>query len=129
MSYLITQNHNSNLRTDVKFRAYKFSLTIINLIKGFPEKRVYWIIEDQLLRCATSVGANLIEAKSSSSKRDFIKFYEIALKSTNETIYWLMLLEDSKLEKVDKVEPLLSEAKEIGKMIASSLLTMKGKRS
>ena len=129
MSYLKTQNHNLNLRSNVKYRAYQFSLSIIVFVKDFPEKRVYWIIEDQLLRCATSVGANLIEAKSSSSKRDFIKFYEIALKSTNETIYWLMLLEDSKLEKVDKVEPLLSEAKEIGKMIASSLLTMKGKRS
>jgi len=129
MSYLKTQNHNLNLRSNVKYRAYQFSLSIIVFVKDFPEKRVYWIIEDQLLRCATSIGANLVEAKSSSSKRDFIKFYEIALKSTNETIYWLMLLEDSKLEKVDKVEPLLSEAKEIGKMIASSLLTMKGKRS
>ena len=129
MSYLKTQNHNLNLRSNVKYRAYQFSLSIIVFVKDFPEKRVYWIIEDQLLRCATSIGANLVEAKSSSSKNNFIKFYEIALKSTNETIYWLMLLEDSKLEKVDKVEPLLSEAKEIGKMIASSLLTMKGKRS
>ena len=129
MSDVKIQNHNSNLRTNVKYRAYKFSLSIIDLVKNFPEKRVYWIIEDQLLRCATSIGANLIEAKSSSSKRDFIKFYEIALKSTNETIYWLMLLKDSRLVRVDKIEPLLSEAKEIGKMTAASLLTLKGKRS
>ena len=42
---------------------------------------------DQLLRSATSIGANVVEAKSASSKRDFIKFYEIALKSANETKY------------------------------------------
>jgi len=42
---------------------------------------------DQLLRSATSIGANVMEAKSASSKRDFIKFYEIALKSANEIKY------------------------------------------
>ncbi len=128
MSYLKTQNHNSNLKSNVKYRAYNFSLSIIDLVRNFPEKRVYWIIGDQLLRCATSIGANLIEAKSSSSKRDFIKFYEIALKSANETIYWLMLLKDSKLVGEEKIDLLLSEVKEITKMIASSLLTLKGKR-
>ncbi|HRZ29331.1 MAG TPA: four helix bundle protein [Candidatus Paceibacterota bacterium] len=40
-----------------------------------------------MLRSATSIGANIIEARASSSKKDFIKFYEIALKSANETIY------------------------------------------
>ena len=42
---------------------------------------------DQLLRSATSIRANVMEAKSASSKRDFIKFYEIALKSANEIKY------------------------------------------
>lgn len=129
MSYVKTQNHNANLKSNVKYRAYKFSLTIIDLVKDFPQKRAYWIIGDQLLRSSTSIGANLVEAKSSSSRRDFIKFYEIALKSANETIYWLMLLKDSKLVEAGKSEPLITEVKEIGKMIAASLLTLKGKRS
>ena len=82
---------------------------------------------DQLLRSATSVGANLIEAKSSSSKRDFIKFYEIALKSANETKYWLSLLKDSELTPAGNNQTVLNEVDEISKMIGSSLLTMKGK--
>lgn len=128
MLKLKTQNHNLNLKSDLRYRTYQFSLSIIKLVSTFPEGRVFWIIGDQLLRAATSIGANLIEAKSSSSKRDFIRFYEIALKSANETRYWLLLLRDSRLIKELVINPLLNEAEEIAKMIGSSLLTMKGKR-
>jgi len=110
-------------------RAYFFSLEVIKLVKEFPQNKVYLIFTDQLLRAATSIGANLIEAKSSSSKKDFTRFYEIALKSCNETIYWLCLLRDSKLVEKGKIESLLGEATEIGKMIGSSLLTLRGKRA
>jgi four helix bundle protein len=93
-----------------------------------PNERIFWIILDQLLRSATSIGANLIEAKSSSSKRDFIKYYEIALKSANETKYWLCLLRDGTKADKEEITKLLNEAEEISKMIASSLLTLKGKK-
>ena len=128
MSNLKTQNHNSNFKTDVRYRAYGFSLMIIDFVAQFPEKRIYWIIVDQLLRAATSVGANIVEAKSSSSKKEFIKYYEIALKSTNETKYWLCLLRDGKLVEIRKIEKVLNEAIELSNMIASSLLTMKAKK-
>jgi four helix bundle protein len=119
----------SNLKSkNVRYRAYKFSLAIINMVKDFPQNKIYLIFTDQLLRAATSVGANLIEAKSSSSKKDFMRFYEIALKSCNETIYWLYLLRDGKLINSEKLEPLIGEATEISKMIGSSLLTIKGKK-
>jgi four helix bundle protein len=116
-------------RNVLQVRSYEFSLAIIHLTANFPSKRVFWVIADQLLRSATSVGANIIEAKASSSKRDFIKYYQIALKSCNETEYWLALLRDAKLMSVDSVVPLLKESEELAKMLASSLLTMKGKRS
>jgi len=128
ISNLKTQNQMSNVKSaNIKHRAYLFSLKIICLVKNFPQNKIYLIFTDQLLRAATSIGANLIEAKASSSKRDFIKFYEIALKSCNETIYWLYLLRDSKLIKKEKTEPLIDEATEISKMVGSSLLTLKGK--
>lgn len=131
MSKLKVQNQISNSKSDVKLRAYQFSLLIIDFVVSLPEKRIYWILADQLLRAATSVGANIVEAKSSSSKREFIKYYEIALKSANETKYWLCLLRDSpKLTEVnqEKLQAILKEAIEIGNMIGSALLTMKGKR-
>jgi four helix bundle protein len=128
ISKLKSQNYNSNLKSNnVKIRAYTFSLGIIKLVNHLPNGRAYWCIGDQLVRSATSIGANMIEAQSSSSKREFIKFYEIALKSCNETIYWLNLLNDTFTNKTD-VETLIEEANEIGKMLGSSIITLKGRR-
>lgn len=92
-----------------------------------PNRRTYWIIADQLLRSATSIGPNIIEAKSASSKKDFIRFYEISLKSANETKYWLGLLRDAVKVDKNKVKQFLKEVTEISNMLASSLLTMKKK--
>ena len=119
----------SNLKSkNIRYRAYKFSLKIINLVKDFPQNKIYFIFTDQLLRSATSIGANLIEGRSSSSKKDFMRFYEIALRSCNETIYWLCLLRDGKLIPERELKPLIDEAIEISKMIGSSLLTLRGKK-
>lgn len=117
-----------NLKRNSRYRAYHFSLRVINLVKDFPVRKIFTIFADQLLRAATSIGANLIEAKASSSRKDFIKFYEIALKSCNETLYWLYLLRDAKLVEAEKLKPLITEATEISKMLGSSLLTLKGKK-
>lgn len=127
---LKTQNHNLNLKTNLRYRSFQFSLAIIKFISLLPNQKIFWTIADQLLRCATSIGANIVEAKSSSSRKDFIKFFDIALKSANETEYWLLLLKESKLiEKEDiAINDLLKENNEISRMLASSLLTLKGKR-
>jgi len=75
-----------------------------------------------------SIGANIIEATASSSRRDFIRFYEIALKSANETVYWISLLKDSGLVKLTKCEEIIDECSQISKMLGASLLTLKNKR-
>ena len=124
-----TQNYNSNLKShDVKIRSYKFSLEIIKFVNELPNNRAFWSIGDQLLRSVTSIGANIIEAQASSSKREFIKYYEIALKSSNEAKYWICLLRDSYPEMKNKSEVLLREAMEISNMLGSSVLTLKGKK-
>lgn len=123
------QNHNSKLRADLRYRSFQFSLQIIELVKGFPDNKIYRIFTDQLLRSATSIGANIIEAKSSSSRREFLKYYEISLKSANETIYWLNLLKDANLVEAKELFNLLSEIDQITRMLSSSVLTLKGKRS
>ena len=122
------QNQNSKLKTELKYRCYYFSIKVIKFLETLPEKKVYWVISDQLLRSATSIGANIVEAKASSSKRDFIKFYEIALKSANETEYWLGLLRDATQADKNKTNQLLVEVEEISKMLGSSLLTLKNKK-
>ncbi|MBI5045255.1 MAG: four helix bundle protein [Candidatus Levybacteria bacterium] len=129
-SKLKTQNHITGGKSyNVKARAYEFSLQTITFINSLPSKRSYWIIGDQLLRSATSIGANTVEAQAGSSKRDFIRFYEIALKSANETRYWFSLLRDCSDEQKTLCQKLLDEATEISNMLAASILTLKGKRS
>lgn len=118
----------TNYNSDLKSRTYEFSKDIIKFVSRFPNTRVYWVISDQLLRSATSIGANIIEAQASSSKREFIKFFQISLKSANETEYWLSLLKDATKVDIKEVNKLIKEVKEISKMLGASLLTMKGKR-
>lgn len=116
-------------KEELKYRAFKFSIKTVKFVSSFPNERIYWIISNQLLRAGTSIGANIIEAQASSSKKDFIKFFQISLKSANETMYWLCLLRDA-TEIKDKAEisNLLTEVKELANILGASLLTLKGKR-
>ncbi len=109
----------------LKERSYQFSLLIIKFVNKLPNKKLYWVIGDQLLRSGTSIGANIHEAQSASSKKDFVNFYNHSLKSANETVYWLSLLKDTKTLKTDYFEILIKEAEELAKMLASSIITMR----
>jgi|SRR3989344_3652725 len=121
------QNYNSKFKSDLKTRCYQFSLEIISFMDTLPNKRAAWIIADQLLRSAMSIGANLIEGSAASSRLEYKKFYEIALKSANETKYWLALLRDSGIAEKQKVEELLKEATEIANMLAAGVMKLKRK--
>jgi four helix bundle protein len=127
-SNLKSQNHNSKIKNEFMERCYHFSIAIIKLTKDLPEKRVYWTVSDQLVRSATSIGANIIEGKSASSKKDFIRYYEIALKSANETKYWLGLLRDALDADKTTISKLMKETSELAKILAASCLTMKGRK-
>lgn len=122
------QNFNSKFKSDLTARCYTFSLGIIALTDRLPQKRSAWVISDQLIRSATSVGANLVEGKAASSRLEFKKFYEIALKSANETKYWLNLLRDSRLVPKEDISTHLNEVTEIANMLAQGVLTLKKKQ-
>ncbi len=79
-----------------------------------------------MLRAATSVGANIAEARSSSSKkRDFTNFYAHSRKSANESIFWLSLLRDSGKASEAAVKVLLEETLELAKILGSSIKKLK----
>jgi four helix bundle protein len=117
-----------NPKTDLKVRTYFFSIKVIKFLATLPDNKIYQIITAQLLRAVTSIGANIVEAKSSSSKRDFIKFYEIALKSANESKYWFGLLRDSLDLDKNTLNDFLKELTEISNMLAASIITLKNKK-
>lgn len=122
------QKYNSKFKSDLKVRCYKFSLDLIAFIDTLPKNQSCLIIANQVLRSGTSVGANLVEASASSSRLEFKKFHEIALKSANETKYWLGLLRDSGRADKNKVNILLDEVAEIANMLAAGVMRLKGKR-
>jgi|SRR5688572_5715590 len=76
--------------------SFNFSLEIIRLYKQLLEEKEF-ILSKQLLRSATSIGANVEEAIASQSRKDFISKMSIASKEARESRYWLRLLEESKL--------------------------------
>jgi|SRR3989344_4843985 len=118
---------NEEYRKKLINRAFIFARKVIVLVDDFPNKRAAWIIADQLLRAATSIGANIIEAQAASSKRDFINFLNHALKSANETKFWLALTKDVAPEKLNEINALLSEVDELAKILGSSIATLKGR--
>jgi len=81
-----------------------------------------------LLRSSTSIIANFVEGQAESSRKDFVKFMAISLKSANESKLWLSLLKDTNRAPADKVEFPLRELCEIANIFASIVLTAKGKR-
>src|ERR1043166_9608148 len=76
-------------------RCIEFSLLAIEYVESLEREKKF-VIARQLLKSATSIGANAMEAQSSESKADFIHKLKIADKEAHETLYWLTLCEHSK---------------------------------
>jgi len=121
------ENKNSKHKIKLKERTYQYSIKIIEFLDNLPKDNSAQIISKQLLRSATSIGANIVEAQASSSKKDFTKYFNYSLKSANESVYWLGLLKDAKRINNNQIEYLLNETKELAKILGSSILTLKSK--
>ncbi len=123
---------NDYLMEDVKIynlgileeKTYSFALRIIKAYRYLTEKNEY-ILSKQLLRAGTSIGANCREATYAQSKLDFIGKLSIALKETNETIYWIELLHDSDFIDNDSFKSIHVDGLEILKLLISIIKTSK----
>ncbi len=106
-------------------RALHFSVAIIKITKQLKTKGVDAPIINQILRSGTSIGANIIEGKASSTKKELTRYYDIALRSANETVYWFSLIYlgyefDSELVKNSR-----AELNEIRKILGAITLKLK----
>jgi len=122
------ENDSSKFKNDFKKRLYDWVLRLIKFIDNLPKDSVCGVLGKQLLRSGTSVLANYIEANSASSRKDFINFFTHSLKSANESKMWLTLLRDTDKGNQEELSWLLKELIEIANVLASSILTLKGKR-
>jgi four helix bundle protein len=120
---------NSKSKIDIKKRAYSYASELIKAIDQLNQKGLsVQVIARQLLRSGTSIGANVVEAQASSSKKEFANFLNYALKSANESKFWLAVLRDSGKGKREVVDRLLTKTKELANILGSSILTLRGKR-
>ena len=104
-----------------------FSARIIKLNKYLTKEKHEHIISKQIVRSATSIGANANEAVYGVSKADFISKMQISLKETAETEYWLRLLVLSEYLDEDEGQSLINDCLEIKRILISTLNTAKNK--
>jgi len=111
-------------------KSYDFALMIIKLYKYLSIDKKEYVLSKQLLKCGTSIGANIQEAQAGISKKDFIAKMSISAKEALETRYWLNLLIDSGYISKDKkrTQKILNEIEAIIKILTKIIKTsQKGK--
>lgn len=119
------QNQVKSSKIELKYRTFYLSINIIKFLERLDYKQSIKIISDQLIRSITSVGANIVEAKSSSSKKEFLNYFQIALKSSNETKYWLKLLEKAEVSIKEDCRNLWQEAHELTLIFSKIVINSK----
>ena len=106
-------------------KSYQFALRIIKLYKYIIAEKKEYVLSKQILRCGTSIGANIEEANQAQSNLDFIHKLSISQKEAFETDYWLRLLRDSEYLTEAQVSSLLNDCQELQKLLTASIKTTK----
>jgi four helix bundle protein len=105
----------------IRRKSFAFALRAIKIYQRLREDKEY-VISAQLLRSATSIGANVEEAQAAQSRRDFLSKMAIASKEARETRYWLKLLSESGLAR-ESVENDVEEVNELIRILTSIVKT------
>jgi four helix bundle protein len=112
---------------DIKVRTFNFALDVLRICKFIAENEKEFVVTKQLSRSATSVGANVREARNAESKKDFIHKISIAQKESDESLYWLELLNEIIENELPEIERLRKEAGEL--LLILSAIILKTKRN
>src|SRR5688500_15293615 len=109
----------SDKKNILRDKSFQFAVRIYKLNKYLTDTKREFVLSKQILRSGTSIGANVREAYNASSKPDFINKLSISQKETDETIYWLELLQEVGLLSKEEFVSINDEAVELLKMIRS----------
>ncbi|KAF0148192.1 MAG: hypothetical protein FD143_2933 [Ignavibacteria bacterium] len=108
-------------------KAFSFSVRIVKLYKYLQLKdKSFEPLYKQLLRFGTSIGANISEAQSAPSKKDFINKLSISLKESRESEYWVRLLKETEILNQQEHDSLIKDCDEIERILTSSIRTARG---
>lgn len=108
---------------EISERTLEFGVRAVRLFRALQQRpdRAGWIVGRQFLRAATSVGANVAEAQSGESRRDFVHKLHVALKEARESLYWLRLMEHAEMLPEERLAPLRGEADETTAVLVAIL--------
>ena len=112
---------------NAKTKSKQFAIRIVRLYQFLCDGKKEYVLSKQILRSGTSIGANLAEAETASSRKDFQAKIYIALKECTETQYWLELLKETDYLNGEQFQSLNSDCEEIRKMLSSTTKTLNEK--
>jgi len=109
-------------------KSFKFAIRVVKLYKYLCNEKKEFVLSKQLLRCGTSIGANVNEAQAGQSRADFISKMSIASKEARESKYWIeLLIKTDYLDiKDNHTKSLLNDIKEIQKLLTSIVKSSQG---
>ena len=111
----------------IQTKSYAFAVRIVRLYQHLSVEKKEFVLSKQVLRCGTSIGANVEEAIGGQSRADFVSKMSIAYKETRETSYWLRLLKDTGYLSQSEFESIHADAEELCRIIAAIQKSTKGK--
>ena len=109
----------------IQDKSFRFAVRIVNLCRYLQTEQKEYVLTKQLLRCGTSIGANVAESQQAQSRPDFISKLNIALKEAYETNYWLRLLYETQFLKPDEFQSIIHDCQEIEKLLISIIKSLK----
>ena len=109
----------------IQEKSFAFAVRIVNLYKYLCDNKKEFVLSKQILRCGTSIGANVEESIGGQSDRDFLAKITISYKEARETVYWLRLLLATDYINNEQADSLLNDAEEICKILGKIQITMK----
>ena len=107
------------------FKSKKFAIRIVRLYTYLSEKKKETVMSKQLLRCGTSIGANLAEAECAVSKKDFALKVSISYKECAETAFWLELLHDTQYLSDVEFQGIMEDCIVLRKILTATTKTLK----
>ena len=114
-----------NKENKIQINSKKFAIRIIRLYQYLSEEKKEHVLSKQLLRCGTSIGANVRESINAQSKADFMSKLNIALKESNETEYWLELLYETDYLTKEQFDSIISDNNNLTGTLINILKTLK----
>ena len=102
-----------------------FAVRCVNMYRYLTNEKKEYVLSKQMLRCGTSIGANISESRNAQSDADFVSKLSIALKEADETAYWFELMKMTEYISEEEYDSINNDLKELIAILVTTLKTKK----